>query len=102
MDKKKVLEINQKNVFTGISPKGYGRTYFATRNFEPGDLVMIGYGKIINHQTPHSSVQIGINSHYLPEKWTGKYWNHSCDPNTFARTGKDGFPSLIALKKIKK
>jgi len=62
---------------------------------------MCGFGKRIDHQTPHLSVQIGFKRHYLPTSLTGRYWNHSCEPNTFVRTRKDGFPNLIAERAIK-
>lgn len=100
--KNKVSEFNRKNVYIGLSKRGYGYTYFAKKNFKPGDKIMEGFGQIINHQTPHFSVQIGIKKHYLPWKWTGKYWNHSCDPNAYVKTLKKGFPALFALAKIDK
>ncbi len=101
MIRSSVINFNKKNVKSGLSSKGYGYAYFATRDFEPGEEVMRGWGKVINHQTSRMSVQIGENKHYLPEKWTGRYWNHSCNPNTHIKTRSDGFPSLYALKKIK-
>jgi len=97
-----VLSFNQKNVFVGRSPKNYGFSYFAKKNFKKGDIVMSGFGKILDHQTSHCSVQIDKAKHYLPQKWTGKYWNHSCDPNSYMHTRPDGFPNLIALKTIPK
>mgnify|MGYP001582859880 CR=1 FL=1 len=92
---------NRENVNAGLSSKGYGHTYFVKKDFKPGEEVMRGFGKIIDHQTSHISVQVGTKKHYKPEKWTGRYWNHSCDPNTYIKTRSDGFPSLVALKKIK-
>lgn len=102
MTENQVVEFNEKNVYIGLSKKPYGKTYFANRDFKKGDVVMFGFGKIIDHQTSHISVQIGVNKHYLPKSWTGKYWNHSCDSNTYMNTRKDGFPELIALKPIKR
>ena len=61
----------------------------------------MGFGKIIDHQTSHISIQIGTQRHYLPRKWAGRYWNHSCNPNTYVRTRADSFPNLIALREIK-
>jgi|SRR3989344_4215430 len=96
-----VKEFNKKNTYIGVSKKSYGRTYFAIRDFKKGEVVMVGFGKIIDHQTPHISVQIGINKHYLPNIWTGRFWNHACESNTYMKTKADGFPSLVALKAIK-
>lgn len=96
-----ILSFNQKNTKVGKSIKGYGRTYFSNRDFKLGEEIMRGYGRIVDHQTAHKSVQIKRDKHYVPQKWTGAYWNHSCDPNAFMRTRSDGFPSLYALKKIK-
>ena len=101
MKEKQITEFNKKNVYIGVSKKSYGITYFTNRNFRKGEIVMVGFGKIIDHQTSHISVQIGINKHYLPKSWTGRYWNHSCNPNTYIKTRADGFPNLIALKSIK-
>ncbi len=102
MTKKEVENLNQQNTYSKKSERGYGQAYFAKRDFKQGEVVMCGYGKIIDHQTPHLSVQIDFGRFYLPIKTTGRYWNHSCDPNTFVRTRSDGFPNLIAARKIKK
>lgn len=93
---------NKKNVLVGKSSKSYGFTYFAKKDLKKGEIVMSGLGKIINHQTPHFSVQIGYAKHFLPAKWTGRYWNHSCDPNTYIKNRPDGFPDMVALRNIKK
>lgn len=100
MTKAECIAFNSKNVETGMSPKHYGHTYFAKKDFQPGDEIMRGHGRIVDHQTAHKSVQIGPHKHYVPTKWTGAYWNHSCDPNAYMRTRLDGFPSLYALKRI--
>jgi hypothetical protein len=93
--------LSKKSVFIGVSKKIHGKSYFANKNFRKGDIVMLGFGRVIDHQTLHISVQIGIKKHYLPETWNGRYWNHSCNPNTHIRTRSDGFPNLIASKAIK-
>jgi hypothetical protein len=100
MTEYKAVNINQQNTFVKKSDKGYGLSYFAKRDFKKGQIVMCGYGMIIDHQTPHFSVQISINRYYLPKKNTGRYWNHSCNPNTFVKTRSDGFPNLISARKI--
>lgn len=102
MTLEQVLTLNRKNVFVGRSQKGYGQTYFAAKEFKKGDLVMAGYGQKIDHQTSHISVQISAKEHYKPTKWSSRYWNHSCNPNTKIVTRSDGFPNLVALKNIKK
>lgn len=99
MNKKAIVFFNKKSVYVGSSKHGYGLTYLAKREFDHGEVVMESTGKIINHQTPHISVQIGENRHFLPSKWTSKYWNHSCEPNTHIKTRSDNFPSLVASKK---
>ena len=102
MHKSSVIAFNQKNVYCGKSDKGYGRAYFAKHNFQAGDIVMRGFGKIIDHQTSCISIQISSNKHYLSTKWTGRYLNHSCDPNCFVRTHSNSFPDWVALRNIKK
>lgn len=102
MKKEEVIKFNQNNMETGRSPKGYGMAYFAKRDFKKGERIMEGYGRIVDHQTSHCSVTIGKDKHYIPEKWTGKYWNHSCNPNSYMKSRSDGFTTLFALKKIKK
>ncbi len=100
MLKNDVIAFNKKNVYIGLSKNGYGYAYFAKKSFKPGESVMIGFGKIVDHQTAHISVQIAYNKHYLPSIWTGRYWNHSCLPNTYIKTQPNGFPSLVTSKKI--
>lgn len=102
MKQEEIIDMNKKNVYMQRSKNGYGFTYFAKRDFKKDELVMSGIGKIIDHQTAHCSVQIGHSRHYLPTKWTGKYWNHSCESNTYVKTRPDGFPDLVALRNIKK
>ena len=102
MTEDEVIEFNKKNVFCGLSEKKYGQTHFANRDFKKGEEIVKGYGRMINHQTSHCSVQVDVERHFVPKKWTARYWNHSCNPNTFVKTRKDGFPSLFALRNIKK
>lgn len=102
MTQEQIIAFNMRNVYTGRSKNGYGFTYFAKRDFKKDELALMGFGKIIDHQTAHCSVQIGTNKHYLPTKWTGKYWNHSCEPNIYVKTRSGGFPNFIALRDIKK
>lgn len=101
MDIGNIISQNKNNLFTAKSKNGYGFAYFAKRNIKKGEEVLKGIGKIINHQTAHISIQINAAKHYLPKKWTGKYLNHSCTPNTFIRSRQDGFPDWIALRNIK-
>lgn len=98
--KEETIAFNKKNVDIGLSKNGYGYSYFAKKLFKPGDKLMMSFGKIVDHQTAHISVQIGYHKHYLPSRWNGRYWNHSCLPNTYIKTQSSGFPALIALKKI--
>ncbi len=93
---------NQKKVSCGKSPKGYGFAYFAIKDIKPGEVVSCGFGRITHHQTSHFSIQVGPNTHIVPFKWTGKYWNHSCNPNCYVKTRENGFPSLVASRPIKK
>src|ERR1700684_4039703 len=102
MNRSEVVALNKKNVQPGHSLRGYGISYFAQRDFKKGEVVMYGYGKIVDHQTSHISVQIGPRKHYLPSKWTGRFWNHSCKANTYVQTRSDGFPNLHAAQAIKK
>ena len=95
-------ELSRKNIYIGVSKKIHGKTYFANKNFKRGEVVMVGFGKIIDHQTPHISIEIDIDKHYLPTTWTGRYLNHSCDSNAYMKTREDGFPNLVALKSIKR
>jgi SET domain len=97
-----VLAFNTIRVKIGLSNLGYGYANFAKMDFLPGEEVMKGFGKKINHQTGHISIQISKDQHFLPTKWTGRYWNHSCEPNCSIQTRPDGFPSLIATEKIRK
>lgn len=102
MQEESIIAFNQRNVYIGKSKKGYGFTYFTKRNFKRGKLVMHGFGKLIDHQTPHFSIQIDFKKHLLPMRWTGKYLNHSCNPNMYIRTRDDDLPDFIALRDIKK
>lgn len=102
MTKDQIITFNQKNIFIGKSPMGYGFSQFARKDFKKGEEIVKGWGKIIDHQTDKISIQLGMNKHCKPNKWTGRYWNHSCNSNTYVNTRADGFPSLFAAKDIKK
>ncbi len=102
MNKSKIIEFNKKNVFVAESKNGYGRGYFASRNIKKGETIFHGFGRVIDHQTEFLSVQIGEKKHFVPSYWTGKFWNHSCNPNTYIKTRNDSFPNWIALRNIKK
>jgi S-adenosylmethionine decarboxylase len=98
----KITELNKANVQCGKSPLSYGFTHFAKKTFHKGDVVVKGIGEIVPSQTSHFSIQIATDKHFIPTKWTGKYWNHSCNPNCYVKTREDGFPDLIALENIEK
>jgi hypothetical protein len=102
MNLEDAIAFNQENVYCDQSLKGYGTTYFARKDFVRGMVLIKGFGKIIDHQTAHFSVQIDFGKHFLAQKWTGRYCNHSCEPNTFIMTRSDGFPDLVAWKDIRK
>lgn len=91
---------NKQNSTISKSSKQYGFTHFAKHAFRPGETVLKGFGKLIGHQTRHLSIQIGMKKHFLPTYWTGRNFNHSCEPNCHIKTRSDGFPDLIALRKI--
>lgn len=95
------IKFNRNNVYNAKSKKGYGWTHFANRLILKGEVVVIGFGRIINHQTSHCSIQIERKAHIFPTKYTGRYWNHSCDPNCCVRTRRDGMPMLVAIRDIK-
>ena len=97
----KKINSNRK-LFIAKSKNGYGFTYFAKENIKKGECLLTGTGRIIDHQTAHLSIQIGLHEHYIPTKWTGRYLNHSCAPNTFIKSKEDGSPSWIASRLIKK
>ena len=102
MNKQSIINYNKRNIYTAKSKNNYGFSCFARKNFIVGGNVIKGFGKIIDHQTGHYSIQMGAKKHFLPTKWTGRYLNHSCQPNTFIKTRPDGFPDLIALRTISK
>lgn len=97
-----VIAINKLHTYVGRSSKGYGFTYFARMDFPPGVLVMAGFGRVTLRQTKKLSMQIGPGRHFVPTKWSGRYWNHSCNPNTYVETRSDGFPNLVALRTIRR
>ena len=98
-----ITRFNQMNVSCGDSPKGYGKAYFALRSFKPGEVVIKGFGVPGNHQTSNFSVQIGLERHFIPRKWTGKYMNHVCvKPACKVVTRSTGFPDWVADRHIAK
>ena len=102
MNQSKIIEFNKKSVFVAKSKNGCGRGYFANRDFKKGEIIFHGFGRVIDHQTEFLSVQIGEKKHFVPSYWTGKFWNHSCNPNAHIKTRSDGFPDWIALRYIKR
>lgn len=100
-DLKQIVDkYNRSMIYTGKSVNGYGHTYFAKNLIKKGTVVVMGFGKIIPKQTGHISIQIDYDKHYLPTLFTGKYFNHSCDPNLYVVTREDGFPNWLALRDI--
>lgn len=96
------ISYNKKRIYVSHSPKGYGKTYFAGKDFKKGDTVMRGFGRITDHQTKQISIQIGLNAHYVPHRWAGSLLNHSCRPNCHVKSRRDGFPNWVASRRIKK
>lgn len=102
MTKENIIAYNKKYVSAGHSAKGYGKTYFAKQDFIKGDVIVKGFGRIIDHQTKHISVQIGLNKHFLPQFWAGRLFNHSCNPNCHIESRRNGFPNWVASRRIRK
>jgi len=94
------IDFNRRRVAITRSVHGYGFTHIALRSFAPGEVVMQGYGRRVSAQTRHCSIQLGAATHIIPTKWTGRYWNHSCAPNTYCHTRTNGYPELVALHPI--
>lgn len=96
----RIIAFNKSNVYCDRSSLNYGFSYFASKSFRKGASVLKSIGRIITRQTSCYSMQIDIDKHILPLKWTGRYLNHSCNPNLFVRTRSDGFPDFIAIRNI--
>lgn len=58
---------------------GKGMGVYATRDFRPGEMVLMFRGSYVKNRSEHT-VQVEKDLHIDPrEPW--KYVNHSCDPN---------------------
>jgi SET domain-containing protein len=95
------VKLNKQNTEISLSDKGYGKTHIAKVSIKKGAVVIKSFGSPLDHQTAHYSIQISNKKHILPRYWTGRFWNHSCAPNTYARTNRDGYVELVALRDLK-
>ncbi len=79
---------------------GKGEGIFATKNFQPGDLVMVGrIEKFVDKNNSHAS-QIGLHTHVMHAGLISKV-NHSCEPNCGIRVNETGGHDFVAFKPIK-
>jgi hypothetical protein len=84
--------------------KIHGKGVFATRDFKKGEVVIEWdlKSQVKKEDIPDLPEPIRKNVYYYKGKYIiptspGKYLNHSCDANTFAKNARD-----IALRDIKK
>lgn len=76
-----------------------GLMVVATRQYQPGDLVVIGRAvQVVPHRTTHS-FQVDWDAHVDLDE-PARYINHSCDPNTGIHDNSYGGFDFIALRKI--
>ncbi|MBP0020647.1 MAG: SET domain-containing protein [Cyanobacteria bacterium SBLK] len=76
-----------------------GRGVFATRNFQKGEVIVVGKPvKVAPERTRHS-VQMKMNLHVEIDA-PAKLINHSCNPNTGIKNNSFGAYDFIALVDI--
>ncbi|MDJ0731216.1 MAG: SET domain-containing methyltransferase [Crocosphaera sp.] len=79
---------------------GKGEGVFATKNFQPGELVMVGrIEKFVDKNNSHPS-QIELNTYVMHAGLISKV-NHSCDPNCGIKVNETGGHDFVAFKPIK-
>ncbi|MDD2656200.1 MAG: hypothetical protein PHQ18_01370 [Patescibacteria group bacterium] len=93
----KIEKENKKNIKIG-NTKDKGKTYFAKRNFEKGELVFTFNGSK-NLQPNDYTVPIGKGLFLTPTEYGGKYTN---DYGLKANLGIQDRTKLIAIRNIKK
>lgn len=78
---------------------GKGDGVFATRNFQPGETVLVG---VIERRLPanHSHATQVSQSDYVLLGGLAPMVNHSCEPNCGIRLNKSGAPDLVARQEI--
>ena len=79
---------------------GKGEGIFATQNFQPGEIVMVGrIEKMVDKNNSHAS-QIGLHTYVMHAGLISKV-NHSCDPNCGIKVNETGGHDFVAFKEIK-
>lgn len=78
---------------------GKGEGIFATRSFQAGETVMVGFiQEVLDGNHSHAS-QIGKNRYVLHGGLVPKV-NHSCDPNCGVRVNETGAHDFVAMREI--
>lgn len=96
----------QKNVSVSSS-KMQGKGVFASKNFNAGEVVLvIDDSHVVTDESHLTKEQHGFDLDYLSDKIIvmqepEKYINHSCDPNTYAKT-ENGVRYVKAMRNINK
>lgn len=71
---------------------------FATRSFEPAEVIADFSAGTIAAEPTYLTVQVGVNKHITLQPEFLQYINHSCEPNVFFDTTT---MQVVALKEIK-
>ncbi|WP_352967957.1 SET domain-containing protein-lysine N-methyltransferase [Mesorhizobium sp. M0871] len=91
--------INRQNVKIGSAGAKIGRGAFSTRQFLPGEVVMVGLIDRLEEERTIYSIQIDWNVHATFEK-PAVLSNHSCNPNLAIVPNRFGAYDFIAIHEI--
>ncbi len=91
--------LNARNVRVVDAGGGRGRGVFTTRNFLPGETVVIGLIDRLESVRTTDSIQLNWNVHALFEK-PAVIINHSCDPNLAIVPNRFGAYDFIANREV--
>jgi hypothetical protein len=74
---------------------------FATRDFQPGETVIMGVIERKLRRNHSHATQVGLNE-WVQLAGLAPKVNHSCDPNCGIRVNQSGAPDLVARRRIEK
>ncbi|CDX37996.1 Nuclear protein SET [Mesorhizobium plurifarium] len=91
--------LNARNVSVGDTGAERGRGVFATREFLPGEIVIVGLLDRMERIRTTDSIQLDWDVHALFEE-PAVVVNHSCNPNLAILPNRFGAYDFVAIRQI--
>mmetsp|Transcript_19634 Transcript_19634/g.47586 ORF Transcript_19634/g.47586 Transcript_19634/m.47586 type:complete len:193 (+) Transcript_19634:235-813(+) len=97
------VEVREERFYGDGGEEGQMRGVFAKKHISTGDVVLVGVAETIDEKRTMHSIQLSeVPPRHADMYAPGRFLNHSCEPNTWAKRNSYGAYTFIARRDISK